>query len=249
MASINGRFLDLSDRGDRFELSPGFFNGTIGRGRIELLRALGGDDTILGSTDIDLVNGNGGNDVLYGRGGGDRLFGGQGADVLFGEDENDALFGNRGNDSLDGGDGNDLLRGGKAFDTLSGGAGDDTLIGDLGRDTLIGGDGADLFVLRTDTASSIAAADRLLDWDVNGDLIGLTDGITVEQLQFVPFTETFALPPDSPEGTSAIPSLSGTLIQLGPDRVLGFVVNVPPDVFSAPGPNRFVDASRDLRVT
>lgn len=246
---FNGRFFDLSDRAERFQVSPGFFVGPIGRG-IEQLRALGGDDTLLGSRDPDVLNGNMGNDLIYGGDGGDRLFGGQGADTLFGEGDNDALFGNRGNDLLDGGAGNDLLRGGRANDTLTGGDGDDTLIGDVGSDVLIGGAGRDVFVLRTDLAiDNPSAVDRILDFDVNGDLIGLTDGVTLAQLQFVPFTDAAGLPPGAPEGTPAPSPVSGTLIQLAPDRILGFVVNVPPDAFTFPGISRFTDASQLVRIT
>lgn len=246
---FNGKFFDLSDRGERFQVSSGFFVGPVGRG-IEQLRALGGDDTLLGSPDPDALNGNQGNDLIYGDDGGDRLLGGQGADTLIGDGDNDALFGNRGNDLLDGGTGNDFLRGGRANDTLMGGDGDDTLIGDLGSDMLMGGPGRDVFVLRTDAATdNPSAADRILDWEVSNDLIGLTEGVTLAQLQFVPFTDAPALPPGAPEGTPAPPPVSGTLIQLAPDRILGFVVNVPPDAFTFPGINRFIDASQLVRIT
>jgi Ca2+-binding RTX toxin-like protein len=51
-----------------------------------------GDDTFLGTDDVNQLSGNGGNDVLYGRGGNDTLYGDDGADTLIGGLGQDALF-------------------------------------------------------------------------------------------------------------------------------------------------------------
>nr|WP_279331587.1 MULTISPECIES: hypothetical protein [unclassified Desertifilum] len=120
-------------------------------------------------------------------------------------------MGNRCNDTLYGGKGNDVLWGGKGDDYLEGGEGDDTLSGDRGSDTLVGGEGRDLFILRTETASTqMSEADLILDFEVGVDTIGLTDGVTPEDLIL-----------EAVEGN--------TLIRVaGSNQVLGIVVGIAP---------------------
>jgi VCBS repeat-containing protein len=103
-----------------------------------------GDDTVLGTTTADNINGLAGNDVIDGGGGNDILAGGLGDDTLIGGVGSDNLKGDAGNDTLDGGDDNDILAGGDNNDILLGGAGADNLKGDAGNDTLNGGDGNDI---------------------------------------------------------------------------------------------------------
>ncbi|MDL5056480.1 hypothetical protein QQ055_03215 [Geitlerinema calcuttense NRMC-F 0142] len=93
------------------------------------------------------------------------------------------MMGNDGNDFLYGVTGNNVLWGGKGNDWLQGGDGNDTLIGDRGQDTLIGGGGSDWFILRTPMSSkTLENSDRILDFQVNLDWIGLTDGLTSTNL-------------------------------------------------------------------
>ncbi len=178
-------FLDLRDdplRPDDFRLSSGQLAERPGG-----VRALAGDDTVTGSVSDELINGNLGNDLLFGRGGNDTLRGGQDNDAVYGEEGDDILNGNRGDDLVVGSRGIDLVRGGQDNDLLIGGEGNDTLIGDFGLDRLVGGSGTDLFVLRTDAASTNPEeADIILDF--NNDQIGLTGGVTVNDLVFQPFT-------------------------------------------------------------
>ncbi|MCT7969069.1 calcium-binding protein [Laspinema sp. D1] len=178
-------FLDLQDdalRPDDFRLSPGQLAERPGG-----VRALAGDDTVIGATSNELINGNLGIDLLFGRGGNDTLRGGQDNDAVYGEEGDDILNGNRGDDLVLGGRGNDVVRGGQDNDLLIGGEGNDTLIGDFGLDRLVGGSGTDLFVLRTDAASTNPEqADIILDF--NSDRIGLTEGVTANDLVFQPFT-------------------------------------------------------------
>ena len=164
-------------------LTPGLLQGYLGG-----LRALDGDDTVVGSTDGEIVNGNVGKDRLFGRAGADTFRGGQNEDEVYGEEGNDVLNGNRGQDFVEGGIGNDLVRGGQDEDLLIGGEGDDTLIGDFGQDGLVGGPGNDVFVLRHDTGVATALqADLLVDFDAASDRIGLTGGLTEANLILQPF--------------------------------------------------------------
>ncbi|MEG4270662.1 MULTISPECIES: calcium-binding protein [unclassified Microcoleus] len=104
-----------------------------------------------------------------------------GDDIITGNGGNDTLSGNKGNDIISGGSGNDLLLGGKGDDNLSGGEGDDTLIGAMGADLLIGGTGRDVLVL-----GSGAGTDTFLDFQKGEDLIGLSGGLTFNQLRVTP---------------------------------------------------------------
>jgi len=101
-----------------------------------------------------------------------------GDDIIIGNGGNDTLSGNRASDIISGDIGNDLLFGGKGDDNLNGGDGDDTLIGGVGSDLLIGGAGRDVFVLGTG-----AGIDTLIDFKQGEDLIGLTRGLTFNQVR------------------------------------------------------------------
>ncbi|MEG4066747.1 calcium-binding protein [Microcoleus sp. Pol11C2] len=102
-------------------------------------------------------------------------------DIITGNGGNDTLSGNKGNDIISGGSGNDLLLGGKGDDNLNGAEGDDTLIGAAGADLLISGAGRDVLVL-----GAGAGTDTLVDFQKGQDLIGLSGGLTFNQVRVTP---------------------------------------------------------------
>lgn len=162
-------------------LSPGQLNGfPLG------VLALGGNDTIQGSSDSELMIANQNDDFVLGGGGSDTIFGGKDNDSLDGQSGNDALFGNLGQDTLLGGDGDDSLFGGQQNDSLIGGSGNDTIYGDLGADTLTGGDGADVFGL----GSNNQETDLITDFQAGLDLMQLPDGIGTIEIQANGFDQT-----------------------------------------------------------
>lgn len=155
----------------------GSYDVVLSRGRATI-----GDDSVIGSTFADAVDGLGGDDVL-------RL--GLG---------NDDADGGLGNDTLIGGQENDMLAGASGIDWLYGGFGDDTLVGGSGSDRLKGRDGADVFKFNTTGESSFAAFDVILATtggagfdgagQMGGDLIDLSaiDGdSTADGLQHLIF--------------------------------------------------------------
>jgi len=103
---------------------------------------LGDNDTLIGGTGKDYMNGGSGIDLLIGESGNDTLEGGSQNDTLYGDDGKDNLQGQSGKDHLFGGDGKDSLYGGTGKDILEGGAGEDKLYG--GDDTV-----KDVFVFNT----------------------------------------------------------------------------------------------------
>ncbi|WP_190761265.1 FG-GAP-like repeat-containing protein [Microcoleus sp. FACHB-68] len=139
-----------------------------------------GDDTLDGGEGNDSLHGGKDSDILSGNTGDDIVCGDMGSDNLAGNEGNDLLFGNAGSDNLNGGEGNDSLHGGKDDDTLTGGNGNDILNGDMGNDTLIGGAGSDLFVLK-----SGAGSDTITDFIDGEDLLGLSAGLTFENLTII----------------------------------------------------------------
>ncbi|MGY2931954.1 hypothetical protein ACVWZ6_001556 [Bradyrhizobium sp. GM6.1] len=101
------------------------------------------NDTIYGGEGNDRLVGGAGDDILFGGPGNDVIFGGAGDDTLFGEAGNDTLYGEEGKDLIVGGDGDDFASGGQGNDTISAGPGNDTLQGDDGDDVIDGEDGND----------------------------------------------------------------------------------------------------------
>ena len=194
------------------------------------VRALGGNDQVIGSPSTDFVFGNAGNDSLYGFAGDDILWGGRDEDALLGFDGNDNLNGNLGSDLVNGGAGNDLVRGGQGNDFLFGEDGNDTLSGDLGQDTLVGGAGSDVLVMRRDAAAAPDAngaigADLYLDVEAGVDVLGLTGGLTVADLQLVPIQLTV--------GGETRLSTAVNFFENGQLRSLGVVSGLAPEQVAA----------------
>ncbi len=163
-------FLLLGNGDDVRTLSPGDLDGVPGG-----LRALGGNDRIVGSADAEVINGSGGNDTLNGGGGGDRLIGGGGNDWLYGKNGNDVLEGRLGFDFLFGGSGNDSLNGGIGRDRLNGGPGNDVLTGGASIDRFI-------FNANRPFSQEDLGIDEITDFAPGQDLI-LLDATTFAALE------------------------------------------------------------------
>jgi Ca2+-binding RTX toxin-like protein len=105
------------------------------------INGLLGNDDIRAFPDVQLplvISGAGGNDTLVGGGEDDILSGGNGRDKLYGQNGDDFLVGGANPDTLDGMNGDD---------TSSGSGGNDRLIAFAqGRDYLTGGIGNDVFI-------------------------------------------------------------------------------------------------------
>ncbi|MBE9115730.1 S8 family serine peptidase [Lusitaniella coriacea LEGE 07157] len=115
-----------------------------------------GDDTMVGNSVANLLQGDRGDDYLQGNGG------------------DDTLKGNTGNDVVDGGFGNDVLRGGTGNDLLMGREGNDWMIGEGETDILIGGGGSDYFTFY----SPVEGIDQIVDFN------GVEDWIVVSASGF-----------------------------------------------------------------
>ena len=115
-------------------------------------------------------------------------------DPLF--DEAYTILGGSDSSLFTGSDGDDYLYGGSGDDTLIGGLGDDTIIGGVGDDILTGDQGLDTFAwfAGDDSAdpSVYIAEDHITDFDVNNDVLDLSDlldGETQANLdQYLSFT-------------------------------------------------------------
>lgn len=79
---------------------------------------LGGDDSIYGSSQGDILIGLRGNDKILGKNGNDKLVGGAGADFLSGGHGSDKIKGGNGSDVILAGNGKDLISGGRGRDTF-----------------------------------------------------------------------------------------------------------------------------------
>lgn len=104
------------------------------------------DDVFGGGLGRDIIKGLGGDDTLNGGAGKDRVDGGTGADILKGGGQNDLLLGGSGRDDMDGGAGSDVLKGGGQNDKMVGRGGRDKFDGGTGNDLMIGGAGVDTFI-------------------------------------------------------------------------------------------------------
>ena len=160
----------------------------------QVVKAMGGSDSIWVNGGDDIVIGGDGGDSLYGGAGmdepsggtgNDRVEGGAGDDVLRGGSEADRLYGGTERDNLSGGSANDVLYGGSANDILWGDSGNDSIYGDDGNDFIRGGDGLDAmyggagadtfhFLKGEAPPNDFATEDRIEDFQI-GDRIDFSD--------------------------------------------------------------------------
>ncbi|MFD1159343.1 Hint domain-containing protein [Roseovarius aestuarii] len=93
----------------------------------------------------DIVRARGGDDTVLAGDGDDEVSGGRGDDLVFGGVGDDDLSGGRGDDTLIGGSGNDIISGGRGRDDLLGGADRDTFTGITAGDVVDGNESGDDF--------------------------------------------------------------------------------------------------------
>lgn len=103
-------------------------------------------------------------------------------DVLDGTYDNDVIYGGLGHDCITGKAGHDHLLGGPNADTLNGNVGDDILNGGLGNDWLTGDNVFDRNYKDTFVLAPAEGTDTIFDFDVGVDVLGLTNGLTFENI-------------------------------------------------------------------
>jgi VCBS repeat-containing protein/parallel beta-helix repeat protein len=158
-------------------------NDTIkGRGGNDTLSGGSGNDKVYGDSGDDRVNGDSGNDYVNGGSGNDRAYGGSGNDKVYGSAGHDRVYGGSGHDRVDGGSGNDWVYGDSGNDRVVGGTGDDVVNGGSGNDRLYGGTGDDVFVFNTRLGS--ASTDRKVNFDTVVDFKVRDDSFLLDNSVF-----------------------------------------------------------------
>jgi Ca2+-binding RTX toxin-like protein len=140
--------INLSDGGGGREVRDGLTLRGFERIQVTLTW---NDDTIIGGSLGDWIDGDDRHDSIDGFGG------------------NDTLYGSLGDDTVKGGLGNDLVYGGDGNDSLSGGDGRDALLGGLGRDAMTGGAGADRFIFLQAESTEVLGAELITDFEQGRD--------------------------------------------------------------------------------
>jgi Ca2+-binding RTX toxin-like protein len=194
--------------------------------RTKLREGTPGDDTLMGTTGDDVLDGGAGNDTLYGDQGADLLKGGTGNDRIFGHDGDDIIEGGQGDDELQGQAGNDIYRFRK---------------GD-GHDRIFQGNssyGQDRLEL-----VDVASGDVAKHINFSGDLIlkVLSTGDTIKidadargSLTTIRFADNSEVSPDSlPTYTNAEPVFNGGLAMQFASEGEEFSYVIPAGVFTDP---------------
>ena len=163
-----------SSAGVNVNLSTGLGSGGFASGdrliNIENIEGSDFDDTLVGDSQINVLNGRGGNDVLEGRAGKDTLIGGAGFDTVSYATSSTGVVIDLSTGSASGGDADgDILI---EIEGLSGSQFSDTLIGDNNANTLSGLGGNDVLQGR-------GGNDRLNGGAGNDSIDGGTDIDTV----------------------------------------------------------------------
>jgi Ca2+-binding RTX toxin-like protein len=109
-------------------------------------RCFGRQATLVGTNDVDTINGTAGVDVIASGGAGDRINGRGGNDLICSGSGRDRVRGQSGNDRINGGSSGDVLLLGEGNDTAVGGQGADFVAGANGNDVMNTGAGADFLI-------------------------------------------------------------------------------------------------------
>ncbi len=130
-------------------------------------------------TAVENITTGGGNDTILGDSQNNLLSGGAGADSLSGGDGADTLLGGTGADTLTGGAGADSIAGGDDADTIFGGAGD----------TVDGGNGGDDNDTLDMTGAALPGGSLYVEFDIGDPQAGTvffrdSAGVTVDQMSF-----------------------------------------------------------------
>ena len=191
-----------------------------GKGGVQVIHGLGGDDTIVSKRNKDIVCGGSGNDRLSAGTGRDKVYGGSGNDFIDEGPGSGKAWAGGGADVMIGGGGGDRFRGGAGDDRLFGEIQDDKLFGDGGNDLLVGGQGIDR--LQAGAGDDWIRGDTNQDkyyGDAGTDTISYAtatppgprpgqDGVTVD------LSSGYALGDDSQEGTvSGVENVIGSAFE------------------------------------
>ncbi len=159
-----------------------------------------GDDTIIGSPNVDLIYGDDGNDTINGLGSDDVVHGGRGNDVLIGGAGADILFGEEGNDRFGDPAIADPTANDPGNDQFHGGDGSDTFVWDPGdgSDLIEGGDGiGDVLIFNggagVDTFTLTASSTRLLANRAQGAILLDTADVEVVNLNGLGGADSFTI--------------------------------------------------------
>jgi Ca2+-binding RTX toxin-like protein len=135
-----------------------------------------GNDTIYSGASEGNSTPSGGNNTLYGTAGDDILTGGEGNNTIYSSEGNNTITTGAGNDTIYGGAGKDIINAGAGTNLIYAGEGDNIIYGGQGNNTIYTGSGHDLFVL------GAGGTNLIMNFEVGKDLLGLTNGLTFEQL-------------------------------------------------------------------
>ena len=187
-----------------------------------------GNDLVYSGPNDDIITGGNGSNALYAGEGknqittgsdNDIIYAGASDDFISAGDGDDQIFAAEGNNIIDAGAGNDIIYAGAGYDFITGGTGNDLIFagdgdniinGGAGNDIINSGSGKDLFVLGLGEGT-----DTITNFQVGHDLIGLSGGLTFEQLSINQgigsnSNEFFTLISDT-NSDSVLASLSWTL--------------------------------------
>ncbi|HEY9740689.1 MAG TPA: SBBP repeat-containing protein [Coleofasciculaceae cyanobacterium] len=128
----------------------------------------GGDTTDPGDNGGSIYNGGDGDDVITASAGDDVIYAGEGNNTINAGNGNDEIYAGAGNDIIDAGAGDDLIYADH---------GDNIIYGGTGNNTVYTGSGNDLFALAAGEGST-----TIMNFNACNDLLGLTQGLTFEQL-------------------------------------------------------------------
>jgi Ca2+-binding RTX toxin-like protein len=155
-----------------------------------------GDDVIYAGKGDNIIYGGEGNNLIYAvdegkntvtaSSGNDEIYTGTSDDIINADGGNNLIFAGEGNNTITTGAGNDSIHGGAGNDSIYAGAGDDVIYagegdniiyGGTGNNTVYSGSGRDLFALTPSEGAS-----TIVNFEVGKDLLGLTEGLTFDQL-------------------------------------------------------------------
>ncbi|NER96177.1 MAG: calcium-binding protein [Symploca sp. SIO1B1] len=182
---LDNDILKGGEGNNRLDAGQGNNTVTAGDGNNTIFAGPGNDVITVGHGNNDIRVGEGDNTITVGNGD-NLIYGGANVDIINAGNGNNEIFAGEGDNLIIVGDGNNLIYGGAGKDRIVTGAGDDIIRAaggnnyidaGAGNNTIYSGSNNDQFVL-----TSGSGASQIIQFDVGKDLLGLTEGLTFEQL-------------------------------------------------------------------
>jgi hypothetical protein len=177
VAAGDGNNQVFAGEGNNFVATGTGDDSIYGGSKIDVIHAGDGNNQVSAKEGVNLITAGNGNNKIYGGSRLDIIITGQGKNEIYANEGSNIISAGNGGNLIHAGSRKDAIRTGSGNDTIYAGEGDNYIDSGKGDDTLYSGSGRDFFVLHPGLGF-----DTIINFNTRRDKLGLTDGLTVNDL-------------------------------------------------------------------